>query len=674
MKRFLPFILLFFTAITFSQAFNGTSGNVSDDGATNTFTANVTGLSGLSAAHGLVQVCLDITHTYNSDLNVHLIAPDGTEINLFSGIGGGDDNFSDTCLSQTAANSINTTVAPFSGIFRPQETLGNINNGQIGNGTWKLSIVDTYPDADTGTVNSWSIQFGPDASVPFVFTSSNLPIVIINTGGVTIPDDPKIDATMGIVFNGAGMANHITDTPNNYNGNIGIELRGNYSQGLPQKPYKIELRDAANGELDASILGMPAESDWCLIANYNDKVFMRNALAYKLFDEMGHYAPRNRFCEVVLNGNYQGVYLLTESIKRDNNRVDIAKLDTNENTGLNVTGGYIIKNDYWTNEDSWVLNYHPIGHPELDVRLVYEYPKPENITVPQKNYIQDYINDFETALYGPDFTNATTGYNKYIDKNSFVDYFIVNELSRNGDGFKKSCFFHKDIDTPAALAKLHAGPVWDFDWAWKNYGATDGSGWAYQVNDDGPDVNSTGWYVRLLQDTEFQNLLRCRWQELRPTLLNAATINNYIDETAGYLNEAQARHFDKWGNLGVNTGSPEVEADAPTFPLQLVRFKNWIALRLAWLDANIPGDSMGCDLGTDETSRTDMKLYPNPTAGLAYISGGQTIGKASLVLLNGMEIPLKITGDVIDISDYPAGIYFLKIITDEEKIFKVVKY
>ncbi len=119
-------------------------GNI-DDGQVNDFTLSVSGLTptALNASHGLVQVCLDITHTYDSDLNVHLVAPDGTEINLFSGIGGGDDDFTNTCLSQSAATSINTSSAPFTGTFKPQETLGNMNNGQNGNGIWKLRIVDT---------------------------------------------------------------------------------------------------------------------------------------------------------------------------------------------------------------------------------------------------------------------------------------------------------------------------------------------------------------------------------------------------------------------------------------------------------------------------------------------------------------------------------------------------
>ncbi len=118
----------------------------------------------------------------------------------------------------------------------------------------------------------------------------------------------------------------------------------------------------------------------------------------KMIDEMGHYSTRSKYCEVIVNGSYQGIYMLMENIKRDNNRVD---MDI-ENTGIN-SGVYILKNDYWDGSNSWLLNYHPIDHPTLDVHLVYHYPDPSKITPQQKTYIQTFVNDFESALYSPNF-------------------------------------------------------------------------------------------------------------------------------------------------------------------------------------------------------------------------------------------------------------------------------
>jgi subtilisin-like proprotein convertase family protein len=588
---------MFILTVVNGQTFSGSVGNITDDGQPNDYDliVNDVSLNTLSSTLGLKEVCLNITHTWNSDLNVFLISPSGTQVNLFSGIGGDGDNFTNTCLSQTATTSINFGNPPYTGQFKPQETIGNFNSNQNGNGVWKLRIIDTYPDADTGSVLNWSITFGEDAPTPFVFTSSNLPIIVINTNGLTIQDEPAINATMGIIYNGEGNMNMINDTPNEYNGNINIEYRGNYSQILPQRPFKIETLDASFEESDVSVFEMPEEHDWVLIASYNDKAFMRNTLAYSLFQDMGHYAARHKYCEVVINGTYQGVYIWMESIKRDNNRVDIAKLDPDENTGNDLTGGYILKNDLWSDNDSWQLNYSPIDHPELDVRLVYHYPKPEDISAQQQAYIQSFINDFETALYSPNFTSLTDGYRKYMDTNSFIDYFIINELSRNNDGFKKSSYFHKDKNSNSLLAKLKAGPVWDFDWAWKNINecgilaTTDGSGWAHLINDCNPDNNSTGWFVRLLQDPAFQNELKCRWHNLRQTLLSESALNAYIDSNAAFLQQAQARQFERWGNLGINTGTPELENDPTTFEGQIVKFKNWITTRMNWLDNNLPG-------------------------------------------------------------------------------------
>lgn len=678
MKKIIVILIVLITHFNYSQTFNGSGGTIIDNQQNNDFPITINGLSqnSLNANFGVVQVCLNIEHTWDSDLNVSLVAPDGTSVNLFSGIGGDQDNFTNTCLLQSSTNSISNNSAPFSGTFKPQETIGNLNNNQNGNGIWKLRILDVFAQ-DQGTLLNWSITFGTNASTPFAFTSSNLPIVLITTSS-TILDEPAIIGTMKIIDNGVGAMNNITDSPNNYNGKVSIEIRGNYSQSLPQKPYKITTLNTDETENNVSLLGMPQEHDWALIANYNDKVFMRNQLAYKLFNEMGHYATRNKHCEVVVNGSYQGIFLLNETIKRDNNRVNIAKLDPTENTGIDLTGGYIIKNDYWNSSTGWQLNNSPIDHPGLIVGLAYQYPRPDLISPQQKTYIQTFIDDFETALYSPNYANATTGYKKYISETSFLDYFIINELSRNNDGFKKSSYFHKDKDSNTAMAKLKAGPVWDFDWAWKNINecsflsVTDGSGWSYLVNDCGPDVNSPGWYVRLLQDPNFQNDLRCRWNSLRNSTLSIAYLNAYIDQTAAYLDQAQARHFEKWGNLGIPTGAPEVDADPDTFSGQIQRFKNWIATRIAWLDANIPGDSSTCSLNNNIDTSVNFSIQPNPANDYLNIKVSDSeIKKVQLIDVSGKTI-LELNGKsneiTIKLDIVSNGIYFCKIENDKNEI------
>jgi hypothetical protein len=175
--------------------------------------------------------------------------------------------------------------------------------------------------------------------------STNLPLVIINTSGGVIADEPKITVDMKIIFNGPGKYNHPSDQGNVYSGKAGIEFRGAYSQLLPQKAYGFETRDILGNNLNVPLLDMPAENDWILLANYNDKVFMRNTLAFHLYTEMGHYAPRAHICEVMINGEYMGIFVLTKKIKRDKNRLDIAKLDTDDNAGDSLSGGYIFASD-----------------------------------------------------------------------------------------------------------------------------------------------------------------------------------------------------------------------------------------------------------------------------------------------------------------------------------------
>ena len=162
---------------------------------------------------------------------------------------------------------------------------------------------------------------------------------------------------MGIIYNGPGVRNNLTDPFNNYNGKVGIETRGHSSQMFPMKAYGFELRDTAGNSVNKSILGMPKESDWILYAPYTDKTLMRNFLAYTLSRQMGHWAAHCQFVEVVLNGDYIGVYVLMEKIKRNANRVNIVKMDNTIISGDEVTGGYIFSLD--KDPNAWISRFPP---------------------------------------------------------------------------------------------------------------------------------------------------------------------------------------------------------------------------------------------------------------------------------------------------------------------------
>lgn len=356
MKILTLFGSLLLLSVNYAQTFNGGGGAILDNQTVNIpITVSVPQTAINTTTFGLETVCINLTHTYLADLTIQIIAPDGTTKTLAQGIGGGDDNMTNTCFNGFATTPITSGTAPFTGTFAPMSQMGGVNNGQNPNGTWLVRVSDNY-GADEGNVINCSITFGSSPCDYFQFSESDLPIVVINTNGQAIGYDIKTVVDMGIIYNGPGNRNHLVDPYNEYNGKIGIEYRGNYSLSLPQKPYSIELIDGLGNSIDSSILGMPAENDWLLLANYNDKSFARNVIPFELFDSLGHYGVRSKHVDVVLDGQYQGIYLLAEKIKRDSNRVDIAKLDSTEISGNNLTGGYIFKVDYWDNTNSWQSN------------------------------------------------------------------------------------------------------------------------------------------------------------------------------------------------------------------------------------------------------------------------------------------------------------------------------
>jgi hypothetical protein len=389
---------------------------------------------------------------------------------------------------------------------------------------------------------------------------------------------------------------------------------------------------------------------------------------------MGNYSPRGQLCEVLIDSVYQGIYLIGEKIKRDSNRVDIAKLTPADTTGDQLTGGYILQQNYWNANNSFQSNYSPIDHPGFDVHFVYELPDQFAIQAAQKRYIAAYIDSLETALYSPNFADPVNGYRKYMDVPSFIDYFLVNEVARSADGFKKSVFFHKDKFSKGG--KLKAGPVWDFDWAWKDmdicsyYHGYAGAGWAHRNNDCFTDNYSTGWYIRLLQDSTFANELRCTYEAYRQTMLNTTDLFAYIDSMGTRVQNAQARHFQKWPIIGRSGPAPDFGALATTYNGELDSLKSWIGKRIQWLDANIPGLCIPAAV-TEPGAALQVKCYPNPTQGaltLAYTLPMEMDVTLRMYNSSGAEVHAAAQGTQgagghavqLDIEPLAVGIYLVK--------------
>lgn len=518
-------------------------------------------------------------------------------------------------------------------------------------------------------LSDYNISFSVDTLLPLEL--SDIPLVVITTeGGAPIVDEPKTKALMKVIDNGPGQINSVTDPGTDYNGFIGIEIRGAYSASLPQKPYLLETRTDSGTNNNVSLLGMPEENDWILQANYNDKAFVRNSMAFEIFRNMGHYATRTRYCEVFINNDYRGIYLLSENIKRDKNRVDIAKLEATDTIGDQLTGGYIIKTDYHSDSNSWRSNYPPFVRPSSTVYHVYQYPKANEIVSQQKDYISSFMDSFEAVMHSSNYDDRKNGYEAYIDVNSFIDYFLITELSRNVDGYKKSRYFYKDRESRDG--KLYSGPAWDFDWAWKNiydcpvYSRTDGSGWSWEAGKDcNQDVKPPVYVARLLEDTLFQNRLKTRYVSFREYCLSFETLFGYLDSAASYLNQAQRRHYERWGHLGEDTGSPEVEPAPDTFEGELDKLRDWITLRISWLDANMPGHLIPDLPDNVESFLAEYRIFPNPASEVLYVESDRIIKHISIISMSGSVMyqtgPLHTFSQEINVGDLTSGIYLLKI-------------
>ncbi|MBL1281430.1 MAG: CotH kinase family protein [Fluviicola sp.] len=509
-------------------------------------------------------------------------------------------------------------------------------------------------------------------------TDSNLPIVVITTPvGQSIQDDPRIICNMGIIDNGFNVRNYLTDPFTNYDGRIEIEIRGSTSQQYPKKGYGFETQDSLGANLQVAILGMPPENDWILNGPYPDKTMIRNALTFDLAIKMGHYASDYRFCELVIDGDYRGVYIMMERIKQDLNRVNIAELSVPNLWSDTLTGGYIVKVDKLTGEVgySWISNY--------DNEVIFQFHDPEfdEMNSLQASYMENAIVEFEDAINGPDFADPNLGYPSLIETQSFYDFFILQELGRTVDGYRSSSFLHKDKDGFAWNAKLVAGPMWDFNLSYGNADYCDAdltTGWQYNFNNVCNFSTSIPfWWGKLLQSPTYANGLQCRWQELRAGPLSTANMQNFIDSVANYIQEGRIRNFQRWPIIGqyVNWNG----FVGQTYQEDLDYLKTYVANRANWIDNNLPGI---CDLSVSENEfeAEYHKIWPNPTSGKLNL--GISLfqqGKVAFVVhdMTGKVVAKKNLGEynigthAFDLGDLnlKSGSYVYSVLVNNELIY-----
>lgn len=473
-----------------------------------------------------------------------------------------------------------------------------------------------FPDI-TGTVpgNEWFIDDIVKLEAEPLQFSSNLPIVVIDTYGASIVDEPKIPGFMGVIDNGPGAVNTYGDPFNNFNGHIGIELRGQSSQMFPKKSYSVETRTASGDNLNVSLMGMPSENDWVLYAPYTDKSMLRNAVTFDLGRKMSTYCSRTRYCEVVVNNDYKGIYMLMERIKRDNNRVDIASLDPNEISGENLTGGYILRvdkmdPDFSYTTDGWLSTVTP-SYPIAERKTFqYFYPKADEIVPQQREYIKNYVTAAEQALTSPDFTNALSGYKNFMDVPSFIDFMLLSEITKEVDKYKFSTYFYKEKNSDGG--KLFAGPAWDFNLGYGNVDywppGLDTSGWLYSLVTSG-NPSMMYWWKRLMEDDYFRNLAKSRWIDLRQTHFTDAYIQQMVDSLQLEIAEARIRNFERWPILGQYIW-PNHDWENNTYEDEVEYFTDFLFNRLTWMDNNMPGNELKPWVGIEaDANKIKLTLY-----------------------------------------------------------------
>ena len=391
-----------------------------------------------------------------------------------------------------------------------------------------------------------AIERRQNIPVVYITTKNSAPIVDKKnyvSGSIKIIDSEKLYSDVEV-----------------FTADMGIRGRGNSTWSFPKKPWKVKLNSKA------SLLGMPADKEWALLANYADRTLIRNIVAMKLSEICGFsWTPRMRSVEVFLNGKYQGVYTLCEHKKVSSDRVDIDLVGENDNEGDAVTGGYYLEIE--EQQDETTCWWTSMGVPMM-------FSDPEEPTAQQLAYVKGLFDSFEKALKAKDFSEST-GYPKYIDVDSFVDYYIVQELTKNIDGnLRKSTFITKERGK-----KLEMYHLWDFDLTLGNCGYF----WGDVGN--GPEnfwIKLDKWYPYLFKDPAFVDKVKNRWNELMPEF---ERIPEFIDDQTLTLAKAQVRNFQVWSIWESvdwvyfpSLGSYEKEVDY---------LKEFYTKRLQWLDREL---------------------------------------------------------------------------------------
>lgn len=421
---------------------------------------------------------------------------------------------------------------------------------------------------------------------------SHLPLICIDTYGQEIPGKGLIDAAgkhsgFSVTPDGADRItasikvidreteyNHPNDKPS-VSSNIVIHVRGNSSRFFEKSGYKIKLVDENGNSNPQSLLGMDKHHEWALHGPYLDKTLLRNYMMYNLSGEVMDYAPNVRFCEVLINGEYEGVYVLTEMISAGK---DGARLTMSVDAKDNTYTGYLLRLDRRNKDGFDTLNnltaYTLRCDPDL--MLDIEYPGQTKLNETLKNSIEADFSRFEKSLYSYDFNDQKQGYRNYIDVDSFVTYFLINELVVNYDAGSYSTYIYKDTSGKFKMC------VWDFNNACDNY--QEKSVMTVQHFE----IQNKLWFGMLMKDKDFVESIIKKYKALRKTFFSDEYIEEYINSVIDYLGPAIERNSKRWASsFEDDTLLEPAERNLHSYDEAVSQLKNFFKERTRWLDDNI---------------------------------------------------------------------------------------
>lgn len=452
-------------------------------------------------------------------------------------------------------------------------------------------------------------NYPPTRNASVAFTETNLPIVLITVDGKMILREERITAHMTIIDNGPGKTNYadLTTHPNqkiDYDGYISLKYRGNSSfTSSDKKPYGFKTIDKPleNGgkKVKVQLLGLGKDNDWALLAPFADKSMMRDVLTFELARPYFDWVPSSRHCEVVVDGTYYGIYILTERPGKGKTRLNLH--DPGEDDG-DLTGDWRVEIDRPDEAHYYRSKYHPYGRTgQFDTSryITYQYDDPEYedfASLPEgtEQAIQKSINDMEDCFASNNYKDPTTGYRKYIDVTSFIDYMLSTEFTFNVDGYRLSSHMYKYSDTRAQKEGLDSrwkATLWDFNIALGNADYYNGARtdlWQYDMNSRSTDNQLVPfWWKRLLDDPAYQTELKERWQLYRNGQYDTDRIMNKIDSLASLLSDGGAmnRNEAAWGMFGRYVWPNAYVAS--NFQDEVSHLKQWVKSRLQFMDKKL---------------------------------------------------------------------------------------